>query len=87
MKNFFINKEDMAKMKNKNIKSGDRVNVKERITENWQSEKSLLNGFVYKVVQRHMCTYVTVWADENSEKNGLNGGVYALGAYEIDIFK
>ena len=78
MKNFFINK---------NIKSGDRVNVKERISENWQSEKRLLNGFVYKVVQRNMFTYFTVWADENSKKNGINGGVYALGAYEIDILK
>ena len=74
-------------MKNQAIKSGDRVNVKEIISENWQSEKSLLNGFVYKVVQRQMCTFVTVWADENSKKNGLNGGVYALGAYEIDILK
>ena len=74
-------------MKNLIIKKGERVNVKEIITENWQSEKSLLNGFVYKVVQRHMCTYVTVRADENSKKNGLNGGVYALGAYEIDILK
>ena len=72
-------------MKNQAIKSGDRVNVKEIISENWQSDKSLLNGFVYKVVQRPMCTYVTVWTDENSQKNGLNGGVYALGAYEIDI--
>ena len=87
MKNFFIKKEDLAKMKNQNIKSGDRVNVKERISENWQSEKSLLNGFVYKVVQSPMCTYVTIWADENSKKNGLNGGVYAVGAYEIDILK
>ena len=34
-----------------------------------------------------MCTYVTVWADENSKKNDLNGGVYALDAYEIDILK
>ena len=74
-------------MKNQAIKLGDRVNVKEITSENWQSEKSLLNGFVYKVVQRQMCTFVTVWADENSQKNGLNGGVYALGAYEIEILK
>ena len=74
-------------MKNQAIKSGDRVNVKEIISEKWQSEKSLLNGFVYKVVQRKMCTFVTVWADDNSNKNGLNGGVYALGAYEIEILK
>ena len=74
-------------MKNQAIKSGDRVNVKAIISENWQSDKSLLNGFVYKVVQRQMCTYVTVWTDENSTKNGLNGGVYALGGYEIEILK
>ena len=74
-------------MKNQAIKSGDRVNVKEITSENWESEKSLLNGFVYKVVQRQMCTFVTVWADDNSNKNGLNGGVYALGAYEIEILK
>ena len=74
-------------MKNQAIKSGDRVDVKKIISENWQSEKSLLNGFVYKVVHRQMCTFVTVWTDENSTKNGLNGGVYALGAYEIEILK
>ena len=74
-------------MKNQGFKSGDRVNVKEIISENWQSEKSLLNGFVYKVVQRQMCTFVTVLADENSKKNGLNGGVYSLGGYEIEILK
>ena len=74
-------------MKNQAIKSGDRVNVKEIINEKWQSEKSLLNGFVYKVVQRKMCTFVTVLADENSIKNGLNGGVYSLVGYEIEILK
>ena len=74
-------------MKNQAIKLGDRVNVKEITSENWQSDKSLINGFVYKVVQREMCTVVTVWTDENSTKNGLNGGVYALGAYEIEILK
>ena len=87
MKNFFISKEELSKMKNQAIKSGDRVNVKKIISENWQSEKSLSNGFVYKVVQRQMCTIVTVRTDENSKKSGLNGGVYALGGYEIEILK
>ena len=71
-------------MKNLTIKKGERVNVKEIITENWQSEKSLINGFVYKVEQRNFCTYVTVFTDEKSKLEGLNGGVYSLGAYTIE---
>ena len=71
-------------MKTKKIKLGDRVNVIEVITETWQSEKSLLNGYVYKVEKRNFYTYVTIFTDENSKIEGLNGGVYAIGAYSIE---
>ena len=71
-------------MKAKKIKLGDRVNVIEVITENWQSEKSLINGFVYKVEKRNFYIYVTVFTDQNSKLDGLNGGVYILGAYTIE---
>ena len=71
-------------MKTKKIKSGDRVNVIEVITETWQSKKSLINGFVHKVEKRNFYTYVTVFTDKNSVNDGLNGGVYILGAYKIE---
>ena len=71
-------------MKTKEIKLGDRVNVIEVITENWQSKKRLLNGYIYKVEKRNFYTYVTVLTDRNSVNDGLNGGVYALGAYTIE---
>ena len=71
-------------MKKKEIKVGDRVNVIEVITETWQSKKCLLNGFVYKVEKRNFYTYVTVFTDKNSVNDGLNGGVYILGAYSIE---
>ena len=72
------------KMKKKEIKLGDRVNVFEVISETWQSEKSLKNGFVYKVEKRNFYTYITVFTDKNSINEGLNGGVYILGAYSIE---
>ena len=71
-------------MKKKEIKVGDRVNVIEVITENWQSKKCLLNGSVYKIENRKFYTYVTVITDKNSVNDGLNGGVYILGAYSIE---
>lgn len=71
-------------MKKKEIKLGDRVNVIEVIKEKWQSEKSLLNGYVYKVEKRNFYIYVTVFTDKNSVNDGLNGGVYILGAYTIE---
>ena len=71
-------------MKTKKIKLGDRVNVIEVITETWQSEKSLLNGYVYKIKEYKTHTYITVLVDENSKIEGLNGGVYAIGAYSIE---
>ena len=74
-------------MKNLTIKKGDRVNVQEIITESWQSEKSLLNGFVYKVEQRQSGTYVTVLTDKKSINEGLAGGVYSLSAFKISILK
>ena len=71
-------------MKKKEIKVYDRVNVIEVITETWQSEKSLKNGYVYKVEKRNFYTYITVFTDKNSINEGLNGGVYILGAYSIE---
>ena len=74
----------LNKMTTKKIKLGDRVNVIEVITETWQSKKSLINGFVYKVEKRNFYIYVTVFTDKNSINDGLNGGVYILGAYTIE---
>ena len=71
-------------MKIKEIKLGDRVNVTEVITETWQSEKSLLNGYVFKIKVYKKHTYITVFADKNTVNDGLNGGVYILGAYAIE---
>ena len=71
------------KMKKKQIKLGDRVNVIEEITETWQSKKCLLNGYVYKIKVYKTHTYITVITDKNSVNDGLNGGVYILGAYII----
>ena len=71
-------------MKKKQIKLGDRVNVIEVITETWQSEKSLLNGYVFKIKVHKTHTYITVFPDKNSLNDGLNGGVYILGAYKIE---
>lgn len=68
----------------KKIKLGDRVNVIEVITETWQSEKSLLNGYVFKIEKRNFYIYFTVFTDKNSINDGLNGGVYAIGAYSIE---
>ena len=70
-------------MTTKKIKLGDRVNVIEVITETWQSKKSLLNGYVFKIKVYKTHTYITVLTDKNSVNDGLNGGVYILGAYSI----
>ena len=71
-------------MKKKEIKLGDRVNVFEVITETWQSDKSLINGYVFKIKVYKTHTYITVFTDKNTVNDGLNGGVYALGAYLIE---
>ena len=71
-------------MKKKEIKLGDRVNVFEVITETWQSDKSLINGYVFKIKVYKTHTYITVFTDKNTVNDGLNGGVYALGAYSIE---
>ena len=71
-------------MKKKEIKLGDRVNVIEVITETWQSEKSLINGYVYKVEKRQFYTYVRVCTDTKRVNDGLKGGVYIIGAYSIE---
>ena len=71
-------------MTTKEIKLGERVNVFEVITETWQSKKSLLNGYVFKIKVDKTHTYITVLTDKNSVNDGLNGGVYILGAYTIE---